>query len=148
MGAVSKCHLLAALFVILRRGRRISRKLEIEGTLSSIFPLKHRVTIVGFVPWRSLSMTFKWSSLSILSWNQSILNWRYRKEWIFMIFLFAIFEIFQIWTENARQERIPPIYSYLKHLQAIGLSLCNHYSIIKQLNNKTGETFCWKARRT
>ena len=86
MGAVSKCHLLAALFVILRRRRRISRKLEIEGTLSSIFPLKHRVTIVGFVPWRSLSMTFKWSSLSILSWNQSILNWRYRKEWIFMIF--------------------------------------------------------------
>ena len=50
MGAVNKCHLLAGVFVSLRRGRRMSRKLEVEGTLSSIFPLKHRVTIVGFGP--------------------------------------------------------------------------------------------------
>ena len=88
-------------------------------------------------------MNMKPVSLSIFPCTQPNLNLEIKRRLNLNKFLWqAIFEIFQIWTKNARWKPIPPPFPYLKHLQKINPSFVTKLKLSKYKNNETRETFC------
>ena len=102
----------------------LSRKRELEGTLSAILFIKASRYDYCFVSLTQfIYLTFEWVSLSTFPQHQSNLNLEIRGKLNFT----EIFEIYQICTKHVKLERISHYVSLFKTFASNGSFIYNHH---------------------